>query len=153
MTFAEESIDAPKKYNYVVFWADDGEGIRMYASQMNTSSTSFEKDPKYWIKRPCKAGTSWDGFVNSVSLKQKYVIPAKFRIVSTKEIAFVTAGEFRNCILVIGSGTSSDGKVEVENLTWYAPKVGFVKAVNTTKCKDPSIGLGGSTVVQLTSTE
>jgi hypothetical protein len=64
-------------------------------------------------------------------------VELQYRIESTDEEITVPAGTFKNCLRIKGVGTTSKNvgfyvgqtDIRVENIEWYAPGAGLVKAV------------------------
>ena len=65
----------------------------------------------------------------------KLIVPLNYRVVSRDATVRVAAGEFSNCLHIIGTGATSFSttrgsgteQVEVTSEEWYAPNVGMVK--------------------------
>ena len=106
--------------------------------------------PDYIIKFPIKIGTSWDDVYKTSFLNQEIELPLQISIVDVSEDVYVSVGSFSKCIHVKEIGTinkdmgTAFGKaqVTVELHSWYAPGVGFVRAVIKEKSNHLSLGSG-----------
>ncbi|MFK8068883.1 MAG: hypothetical protein AB8D52_11610 [Gammaproteobacteria bacterium] len=70
-------------------------------------------------------------------------IKIDYKIVSTDEAVVVSAGRFKHCLKVVGTGLiavkvdrrNSTAEIEIESIDWYAPGVGLVKTERTERSK------------------
>ncbi|MFK8067298.1 MAG: hypothetical protein AB8D52_03555 [Gammaproteobacteria bacterium] len=141
----------PKKINdgTQYYFEHSDQGIRRVGAKRKLDiNTTLEKKNYFVIKYPLEVGTSWEQ--ESITAVLEVVIAPfrrhyalhtpvkmKYTIDSLDQKVKVAAGQFENCLKVVGVGTSLSVEAEktigtvdvtVESSDWYCPNIGLVKS-------------------------
>ncbi len=141
----------PRKVNdgTQYYYEHSDQGIRRVGAKRKLDiNTTLEKQDHFAIKFPIEIGTSWEQ--ESVTAILEVVIAPfrrhyalhtpvkmKYTIDSLEQKVKVAAGQFENCLKVVGHGTALSVEAEktigtvdvtVESSDWYCPNIGLVKS-------------------------
>jgi hypothetical protein len=119
-----------------LFIAEDSNGSYVYASQSpGIPEPQIEPNPTYSLKNPIKVGTTWEEKTETHML-EKIPYTLTSTIESIDETVTVSAGTFKGCVKVKGSGNAQkklgilgDAKINVEHYNWFAPGIGTIKSI------------------------
>ena len=131
----------------IYYYSKNKNGIFREGIQFKRESpVIFEKNKKYVLKYPIKIGTKWNSVSKTFLIIRRYayfdyrattMFDINYEIKSLTETIKVPAGNFKNCVKVVGKGETTFigdreiGSIKIKIMTndWYAPKVGLVKSI------------------------
>lgn len=168
-----EGTDATRRRSDsgIEYWlAHDAAGVFRFATKGPLDrDAKLDPERRYVLKKPFQVGTEWSSSTTTYVLTRKNEVPREYRRV-IKPVPMVyridalddrlttQAGQFQNCIRVVGiaqvrvydDAGRSWSKSPLTTTEWYCPRVGLVKLER----KEPSPTRmidGGVLVLELTS--
>jgi hypothetical protein len=122
-------------FTFFSFAVEDKSGIYEFAEQKpDNEEPQVKKFPSYYFKYPLQTGNSWKESADESDIAT--TIPMQYSIESLNETVTVPAGTFKKCLKVKKTGTTKLDKgifgvvtVNKEEISWYAPGVGMIKAM------------------------
>lgn len=142
----------------IVFYGEDGEGMRAVALQEPGDAVAPAAPGQYILKYPLEVGTHWRTPGRTVLLTQRFLsrkalpitigIDLDYRVEKMDETVRVPAGQFSNCLKLVGSGQTTVNTADNQNIldvrvdivAWYAPGVGLVKSVRSERAGEERAG-------------
>jgi hypothetical protein len=126
------------------FIGEDGECTYLFGAQeLADVEPRIFRAPLCLIKHPIQVGTAWEQKGRGSSV-----------IESTDDVVTVPAGTFRRCIRIKTTSVTTDGitYITMQDCTWYAPEVGWIKSVlKEWEEEDGAVTVPVETVFQLES--
>ena len=142
----------------VVYYGDDGAGVRSVAFQKPGGEITPAAPGQYLFKYPLSAGARWRTPGRTVLLTQRFLsskalpitigIDLDYTIEGLDETVRVPAGLFTHCLKLAAAGQSTVNtgdnqkilEVRVDLAEWYAPGVGLVKAERSERAGEERAG-------------
>ena len=128
----------------IYYYSKNKNGIFREGIQFKRESPIiFEKNKKYVLKYPIKIGTKWNSVSKTFLIIRRYayfdyrattMFDINYEIKSLTETIKVPAGNFKNCVKVVGKGETTfigdreigSIKIKIISKEWYAKGVGLI---------------------------
>lgn len=150
-------VDGQSSYSFMV--SDDTGLYEVAHQEIGALEPQVHPTPRYALKYPLKARTSWGQLDETSLLKHRAPLLVKTKVERTGDTVTVTAGTLQNCVRtrtygdgIYSLGVGRQAKVFVEQRDWYCPDVCLVKRVRVEYSDDARMGRRQQVVTELAAT-